>query len=129
MLSERTDEAGARDLLVAAKAIERAAHAGDVAALSEELAVLGEALRAAGRAYECSASRVVPGPRLVDESVTSRFQRAAARWPDAPPPSHERLAAALASLHAVAEAARLAARRCDRARHDVDALFRIAAPS
>jgi hypothetical protein len=129
MLSERRDEAASRDLLVAANAVQDAAHAGDLAALPDELAGLGEALRAAGRAYESSASRVVPGPRPEDRSICSRYQRAAARWPDSPPPSHERFAAALASLHAAAEAARLAARRCDRARQDVDVLLRPGTPS
>jgi len=123
MLQQRTDKAGAHDLLVAANAIEHPEHARDLAALPDGLAELGEALRAAGRAYESSASRVVPGPRLVDRSVCSRYQRAAARWPASPPPSHERFAAALASLHAAADAARLAARRCDQAREDVEVLL------
>ena len=102
MPSERTNGAVAHDLLVAAKGCERTEHGGDLAALPGELEVLGEALRAAGCAYERSGSRVVPGARPLDLGICSRYQRAAARWPASPPPSHERFAAALASLHAAA---------------------------
>ena len=79
MLHQRTDGAPAHDLLVAANALGHAAHAGELAALPDELAGLGAALRVVGRACERSASCVVPGPPAVDQSVSSRYQRAAAR--------------------------------------------------
>ena len=65
-----------------------------------------------------------PAAQPLDRGICSRYQRAAASWPTSPPPSHERFAAALASLHGAADAARLAARRCDRAREAVDVLLR-----
>ena len=124
MLSERTNGAAARDLLVAANALEQADHDGSLAALPGELEKLGDALRAAGRAYEKSISRVVPDAQPHDRGICSRYQRAAASWPASAPPSHERFAAALASLHEVADAARLAARRSDQARQAVSLLLR-----
>jgi hypothetical protein len=129
MLSERTNGAAAHDLLVAANAVEETEDWSDLATLPGELEGLGEALRAAGRAYERSASRVVPDAWPLDRGVCSRYQRAAARWPASPPPSHERFAAALASLHAAGDAARLAARSCDRARQAVDVLLTTPTPS
>jgi hypothetical protein len=128
MLSERTNRAAEHDLLDAAKAFEHADHDGSVAALPGELERLGDALRAAGRAYEESITRVIPGPHPADRGISSRYQRAAANWPTSPSPSHERLAAALATLHAAADAARQAACRCDRAREAVDALLRTSTP-
>jgi hypothetical protein len=124
MLSERTNGGAARDLLVAANAVGHTDHGGDLAALPGELEGLGEALRAAGRACKKSAFRVVPGAQPLDRGIGDRYQRAAASWPASPPPSYERFAAALASLHEAADAARLAARRCDRARDAVDGLLR-----
>ena len=122
MLTERTNHDAARDLRAAAEAVERTDD-GDVAGLPDRLEYLGDALRAAGRAYEAAASRVVPAARPFDRGISYRYQRAAAAWPTAPPPSYERFAAALASLHAAADAARLAGRRCDEARRAVDALW------
>jgi hypothetical protein len=124
MLSEQTNGAAAHDLLVAAKVLEQSDHGGDPAALPGELEALGEALRVAGRACQKSAFRVVPGAQPLDRGICSRYQRAAASWPTSPLPSYERLAAALASLHEAADAARQAARRCDRAREAVDGLLR-----
>jgi hypothetical protein len=124
MLSERTNGAPAHDLLVAASAVEHIDHGGDPAALAGTLEALGEALRAAGRACEQSAFRIVPGGRPLDRGICSRYQRAAANWPTSPSPSYERFAAALASLHGAADAARQAARRCDQAREAVDGLLR-----
>jgi hypothetical protein len=124
MLSERINGAAANDLLVASNAVEHIEHGGDLAALTGELECLSEAFRAAGRAYETSASRVVPAAQPLDRGICGRYQRAAANWPASPPPSHERFAAALASLHGAADAARQAARRCDRAREAVDGLLR-----
>jgi hypothetical protein len=121
MLTERTKHDAAHELWVAAGAVERIGD-GHVEGLPDRLENLGDALRAAGRAYEAAASRVVPAARPLDPGVSYRYQRAAANWPAAPPPSHERFAAALASLHAAADAARLAGRRCDEARRAVDAL-------
>lgn len=129
MLSERTSGAAANDLLSAAKAVEHTDHSGDLATLPAELEGLGEALQAAGRALESSASRVLPAAQPLDRGICSRYQRAAASWPSSPPPSHERFAAALASLHEAADAARLAARRGDQARQDVDVLLRTSARS
>jgi hypothetical protein len=102
---------------------------GVVAALPGELESLSEALRAAGSAYETWASHVVPGGQPLDRGICSGYRLAAASWPDSPPPSHERLAAALASLHEAAGAARLAARRGDEARRAVDVLLRTSARS
>jgi hypothetical protein len=124
MLSERTNDVAAHDLRVAARAIEFTDHGSGLATLPGELESLGEALRAAGRACEESASCVAPGAQPVDRGVCSRYQRAAASWPTSPPPSYERFAAVLASLHEAAGAARLAARRCDHARQAVDILLR-----
>jgi hypothetical protein len=124
MLSERTYGAAANDLLAAAEAVEHIDHGGDLTALPGELEGLGEALLAVGRAYERSASRVVPAAQPLDRGICSRYQRAAANRPASPPPSHERLAATLASLHEAADAAHLAARRCDQARQAVEVLLR-----
>lgn len=95
MLSERTNGA-AHALLVAAKAFEHTEHGGNLAALPGDLEGLSGALRAVGRVYETSASRVVAAAQPLDRGMCSRFQRAASSWPDSPPPSHERFAAALA---------------------------------
>jgi len=124
MVTERTYGDAAHHLLFAADAVEHADHAGDPAGLPEELEALGEALRAAGRVCEHAAFRVLPGAQPLDRGICSRYQHAAAIWPTSPSPSHERLAAVLASLHAAADAARQAARRCDRAGEAVDGLLR-----
>jgi hypothetical protein len=124
MLSERTNGAAAHDLVVAANVVEHTDHGGDPAALPGELEALGEALRAAGRVCEKYAFRVVPGAQPLDRGICSRYRRAAASWPTSPPPSHERFAAALATLHGAADAARQAAGRCDRAREAIDGLLR-----
>jgi hypothetical protein len=122
MLTERTKSDTASDLRVAAEAVERIDDSGDIAGLPNRLERLADALRATTGAYEAAASRVVPAAQPLDRGIASRYRRAAAAWPATPPPSHERFAAALASLHAAADAARLAARRCDQARRAVDAL-------
>ena len=129
MLSERTSGAAANDLPSAANAVEATDDGGDLATLPAELEELGKALQAAGRAYERSASRVLPAAQPLDCRICSRYQRAAATWPASPPPSHERIAAALATLHEAAGAVRLAARRGDEARRAVDALLRTSARS
>ena len=123
MLSEQTNGAASDELLAAATPLERADHGG-VESLPSELETLTEALRAASRALEKSVSRVVPAAEPLDHRICSRYQRAAARWPTTPPPSYERFAAALAHFHDAAEAARLATRRCDKARRTVEALLR-----
>jgi hypothetical protein len=123
MLSEQKNGAAPHDLLVAAKVLEQSDHGGDPAALPEELEALGEALRVAGRVCQKSAFRIVPRAQPLDRGICSRYQRAAASWPTSPSPSYERFAAASASLHGAADAARQAARRCDRAREAVDALL------
>jgi len=131
MLSQLTNSADADELLRDATTVERVHPGAGVEGLPAELEALAEALRAAGRALAMSASRVVPAAEPLDPSVCSRYQRAAARWPTAPPPSHEGFAAAVARFHDAADAARLAGRRCDEARRTVEALLRPApnAPS
>jgi hypothetical protein len=123
MLSKHLNHDAANELLDAADAVECIEGAGDIADLPPHLDRLGDALRAAGRAYETAASHLVPPAQADDRGIASRYQRAAAAWPGAPPPSHERFAAAMTSLHAAADAARAAGRRCDQARHAVDALW------
>jgi hypothetical protein len=127
MLFQQTNRAAADELLRDATTVERVHPGAGVDELPSELEALAEALRAAGRALAMSASRVVPAAEPFDPSVCSRYQRAAARWPTAAPPSHERFAAALARFHDAADATRLAGRRCDEARRTVEALLRPAA--
>lgn len=123
MLSEHPERCMADELLPAAQAVEHTHHDGDVEALPGELEALAETLRAAGRACEGSALRVVPAAESLEHGICNRYQRAAASWRISPPPSYERFAAALASLHEAADAARLAARRCERARDAVGVLL------
>ena len=123
MLSERLNHRAANELLDAADAVECIDAAGALVDLPRHLDRLGDALRATGRAYEMAASHVVPPGQPHDRTIASRYQRAAASWPGEPPPSHERFAAAMTSLHAAADAARAAGRRCDEARRAVDALW------
>jgi hypothetical protein len=122
MVTEHTIRDAADDLRAAGQAVAHIDEGGDIADLPGQLDRLTAALRATGRAYEAAASRVVPAAEPLDRGIASRYQRAAAAWPTALPPSHERFAAALASLHTAADAARLASRRCDQARRAVDAL-------
>jgi hypothetical protein len=122
MLSQQANSSAAEELLHDAATVERVDGTG-VEELPSELEALAEALRAAGHALAMSASRVVPAAEPFDPSVCSRYQRAAARWPTAPPPSHERFAGALARFHDAADATRLAGRRCDEARRIVEALL------
>jgi hypothetical protein len=124
MLSQHTNSAAADELLRDATTLERVDPGAGVEDLPSELEALAEALRAAGRALAMSASRVVPAAEPLDPSVCGRYQRAAARWPTAAPPTHERFAAALARFHDAADATRLAGRRCDEARRTVEALLR-----
>ena len=127
MLSERTNGAATDELLHAAAAVQEVDHGAGVLALPDELEALAEALRDAGSALVTSASRVVPPAKPEhDHSICGRYQRAAASWPTAPPPSHEGFAGALGRLHEAADATRLAARRCDEARRAVQALLRTA---
>jgi hypothetical protein len=125
MLTERTELDAAKDLRIAAAAVD-AIDDGDIAGLPDQLARLGAALRAAGVAYETAASCVVPAAHPLDRGISYRYQRAAETWPAAWPPSHERFAAALTSLHAAADAARLAGRAGDEARRAIDALWQSA---
>jgi hypothetical protein len=120
MLSERNIDT-ASELLTAA--IENLDRGVDVETLPAELERLAETLRTAARAQQASARRVVPAARGTDDDASSRYRRAAVGWPVSPAPPHERFAAALASFHEAADAARLAARRCDRAKQAVEALF------
>jgi hypothetical protein len=123
MLSERLNHEAANALLDAADAVECIDGAGDIAGLPAHLDRLGDALRAAGRAYEIAAPHLLPPAQPHDRGIASRYQRAAAAWPGAAPPSHERFAAAMTSLHAAAAAARAAGRRSDEARKAIDALW------
>jgi len=131
MLTQQTNSVAADELLRDATTVERVHPGAGVEELPAELEALAEALRAAGRALGTSASRVVPAAEPRDPSVCSRYQRAAARWPTVPPPSHGGFATALARLHDAADATRMAGRRCDEARRTVEALLRPAsnAPS
>jgi hypothetical protein len=122
MLTERTDLDAADDLRIAAATVD-AIDDGDIAGLPDQLEHLGAASRAAAAAYETAALCVVPAAQPLDGGISYRYRRAAAAWPAGSPPSHERFAAALASLHAAADAARLAGRRGDEARRAVDALW------
>ena len=124
MLSERTHSDAAHKQSVVATTIEHADGDDGIEGLSAELEGLADALRAASRAYTQSAARVVPSAQPLERGVCGRYQRAAANWPASQPPSHEQFAAAMASLHQAADAAWRAARRGDRARQAVDALFR-----
>jgi hypothetical protein len=125
MLSQLTNGAATDELRHAAAAVQQVDHGAGVLALPSELEALTEALRDAGSALAASASRVVPPAKPEhDHSMSGHYQRAAASWPTAPPPSHEELAAALARLHDAADATQLAARRCDEARWAVQALLR-----
>jgi hypothetical protein len=124
MLSEPTNGAAADALIVAASGLERDGDRGGVEALPGDLEALTEALRATSNALATSGTRVVPAAQPLDQGLCSRYQRAAAMWPTDPPPSHERLAAALTHLHGAAGATRLAARRCDEAPRTVEGLLR-----
>ena len=123
MLSDHTSVAATDDLLRAARPVKHSNRDGDFEMLPVELGVLAEALRVARRACDRSASRMVPAAETLDRGICSRYQRAAAGWPASPPPSYERFAAALASLHEAADGARLAARSCDQARQAVEVLL------
>jgi hypothetical protein len=123
MLSERSNHEAANALLDAADAVECIDGAGDIADLAAHLDRLGDALRAAGRAYEMAATHLVAPAQPHGRGITSRYQRAAAAWPGAAPPSHERFAAAMTSLHAATAAARAAGRRSDEARQAIAALW------
>lgn len=123
MLSERTVRTAAQGLKSAGRTVACTDGGDEAPGLPGELEELGQALRLASRACEAATFRVVPGPQPPDRDICSRYQHAAACWPSLPPPPHERFAAALASLHEAADAARLAARRCDQAKQAVDALL------
>jgi hypothetical protein len=120
MLTQRVNDSAANELLRAADAVEDIDAHSDM--LPARLDRLADALRAARRAYEAAASQLVPSAEPFDQSIADRYRRAAEAWPAEPPP-HERFAAALRSLHTAADAARLAARRCDEARRAVDRLW------
>jgi hypothetical protein len=120
MLTQRVNDKAANELLGAADAVEDIDARCDM--LPARLDRLADALRAVGRAYEEAASQLVPSGDPFGQRITDRYRRAAAAWPAEPPP-HERFAAALASLHAAADAARFAGRRCDEARRAVDRLW------
>ena len=89
MLSQHTNSAAAGELRRHVATVEPVQPGAGVEEIPSELEALAEALRAAGRALAPSASRVVPAAEPIDPSVCSRYQRAAASWPTAPPPSHE----------------------------------------
>jgi hypothetical protein len=82
-------------------------------------------LRATAVACEAMAAAVVPpgGP------ITDRYRCAAAGWPTAVAPSHERLAAVLSALHDTAAGLRVAAARCRRAHDAARSLAKSAEPS
>jgi hypothetical protein len=91
-----------------------------VASLPDELDAVAAALSAAAGACDNAARRILPaGDR--DESICTRYDRAAHDWPATPPPSRERFAALLGLLHDAGSAARQAAARCGQARQSLDA--------
>jgi hypothetical protein len=114
MATYATTEAAA-ELLHSAEALD----APGITALAGELDHLADTLRVVAQACERATTRVVP-PAGPDVSVCRRYQCAVAGWPFTSPPSYERLAMLLGSLHDVAGALRVAAGRCDHARNAVD---------
>jgi hypothetical protein len=109
------------ELLQCAEALEaRVVRGDDIAALAGQLDQLAGTLRVVAQACERGTTRVVPPARL-DVSVSHRYQSAVARWPFTPPPSYERLAMLLGSLHDAAAALRVAAGRCESAKDAVHA--------
>ena len=66
---------------------------------SDDLLDLGEAeVRGRSAKIKLWTLREDPPAQPHDRGITSRYQRAAAGWPGAAPPSHERFAAAMTSL-------------------------------
>ena len=121
MSTHTTIEATTRELLRCADAVRAGTgHDADVASLAAELDALAEALRGAANACDTAARRMAPALTL-DGDVSRRYRHAAATWHTTPAPSDERLPPVLARVHEAAGAIRLAARRCDRARVDIDA--------
>jgi hypothetical protein len=93
--------------------------AASAASLPDELDAVAAALSAAAGACDDAARRVLPaGAR--DESICSRFDRAAREWPVSPPPSRERIASILGFLDDAECDARRAAARCEQARRSLD---------
>ena len=93
----------------------------DITTLVGDLDALSSALDAAERACGQAATRLLP-ESSTDNTICGRYQAAAARWPASNRPSHERLAAAWATVHAATDAVRVAARRCRQAEEAVAAL-------
>ena len=123
MLSELSLGTAAQGLMSAGRTVMCTDGEDELPGLLGELEELGQALRAASHACEAATFRVLPGPQPPDRDICGRYLGAAECWQTLPPPPHERFAAALASLHEAADAARLAARRCDQAKQAVDALL------
>lgn len=111
------DDASA--LLAAARRLEAdAGEPGSAVLVADSLGEVEEALRALDRACGRAAQTLVP-TGAIDERVSLRYARAAANWPvrgDAAPPSYERQAQVLASLHDAGATLRAGAEYCRRAR-------------
>jgi hypothetical protein len=93
---------------------------GGVASVSAELDTLAAALTLVAKGCDDAATRIVPRG-AGDESIGGRYDRAASDWPVVPPPSRERLAALLTTLHDAGITARHAAALCEHAKRQLDA--------
>jgi hypothetical protein len=92
----------------------------DVAALADGLDALASSLHGAAHACDRALSASVP-QAMSRGSICARYREAREQWPTSTPPSNERLAAVLASVHDAVRALRTAADHCAQARHAVDA--------
>ena len=96
-----------------AEASRSVAYPAEVSQMVDALDDLASAFRGAAGACDALARHAVPdgaaGP------ISGRYRAAADAWPSDTPPSYDRLAAVLASLHDTAATARMAARRCEAA--------------
>lgn len=118
----RDDRTMSTEMLRTSSAL-NAATGGPAASLPDELDAVAAALSAAAGACDDVARRVLPAGAH-DESICTRYDRAARAWPISPPPSRERIAAILGFLHDAEGAARQAAARCEQARRSLDHALR-----
>ena len=115
----RDDRTMSTEMLRASSTLNAATGRAGTASLPDEVDAVAAALSAAAGACDDVARRVLPaGAR--DESICSRYDRAARAWPVSPPPSRERIAAILGFLHDAESATRQAAARCEQARRSLD---------
>jgi hypothetical protein len=116
-------------LLAAATRLEAAAAESDSARhVAMSLVQIEGVLRSLDRTCLGVAASLLPGDGHDD--IASRYRRAAARWDaDAVPPSYERQAQILASLHDAGATLRAAAECCQRARTLIEGTYGGAAPA